>query len=570
MKRLNRILIVMAFAVALAGCRNDSNVGWNDSFGDSDNGEQTEMVKFSLKASAVGSSADSEQEDFQTEPSTRTALDNLYKYYWDWADKIGLSAVGASDNVVMFSNNKMVNNLTGLRETTIFDGVLPKDVYAQMTGSQQYKYTAYYPYGQNVYCVADEAGNVSIQHLELPSVQSVKALGAEGFPSEYDFMVTRPAVGGTLVAATVNDINLEFEHLFAAVKFSVSKDRWGNEEVKSITLTAPQGTPLTGFFEVNTSTMQVTFTEPSNSVTVNIPDGMGEYLDESDNCVWAIINPVDLTGKTLTLTVETESGLKYECTLPAKKYTRGTLHPIAFEIPTFSVKANIYTSYTRYLAGNISGANELDGQTIYVGTPTITSSSDNSATGVTYRPVGHTTSCRVDGTLVNATTLTGQALGAHQAEVVITLANGTQIAGDKTTIHITGLPYNTAGANMYTLQDDWETYRASYRQNNFLNLGAGQGSNAYCQRTFHIPANINVTTTYKIHINSATISTTGTYTVGSTTIFSERPGYMSDIIRDGETANATFTPSANTVKMNNSYGLGNSHSEVYYIILKYR
>ncbi|MBP3426356.1 MAG: hypothetical protein J6K81_06535 [Rikenellaceae bacterium] len=468
MKRLNRILIVMACAVALAGCRNDYDEDWGtanpdkpqNNIGNLTPDQENDGVHFSMAVRTQGS--DATQEEFDAQGSTRTVMDDVQIYYWLVGDKIGFSAVGANDMQQKFGNVKMVNNKDGQRQATIFDGVLDTTDYKKMTDDQRYHYTAYYPYQQDAVCETDANGVLTIRNLQLRSEQNVMQVGTKGFPVDCDFMVTRPVVGGTVVTASVNDFGLEFEHLFAAVRLSIAEDDVSEgEKVTKITLTAPEGTPLTGKFEVNTSTMAVTFTEPSNSVTVNIPEGLGVG---SDVCVWAIINPVDLTGKELTMTVTTKSGLYYNYTFPAKSYTRGVLHPIAFEIPDFSITADIYTNYTLYQQRKVAEANGIDGNTIFFENVTFSGFDYTDGKGGRYRvPVvargieynGVRSPRAFDGGKEQISFSSPDDRKTYDAQVYAQLENGAILRSACPAVHVTGIPYEVNCKNIDYTNAGW-------------------------------------------------------------------------------------------------------------------
>ena len=448
---------MLLVAVAFAGCRTDNDFGFG---GAGEDNSTLDVVPFSL---AVKTSADTQEEEFDTASATRTVFvgDNAYDYRWSFNDVIGFSAVGASDNQKAFGNVNLVNNKPGANRATIFDGALQKTVYEQMRGSaQNYRYTAYYPYDADALCSVNANGQLIIEGLELATVQNPNVLGLGGFPTTNDFMITKePVVSGSLSATNVNNINLEFVHLFAAVQFNLTDDKFKNgaEKITKITLTALNGAPLTGEFNVNTSTGEVTFVDGQSYVEINIPSG---GMGENDPSVWAIVNPAAINGD-VELTIETASGFTYTYTYPETRFAPSVFNEINFVIPAFELSADIYTSYTRYAAGNVAAANALNGSTIYFENVVIggaNPATDNMGGRYDIPYVESGVVCNDARTpLSNGTTSTTYTCGssaewgAYDAQVYVKFANNKIVTSSYQNVHVTGLPYSV---NMNTSQLD--------------------------------------------------------------------------------------------------------------------
>ena len=459
MKRLNKILVLLV-AVAFAGCRTDNDFGFG---GAGEDNSTPDVVPFSL---AVKTSADTQEEEFDTAPATRTAFvgDNAYDYRWSFNDVIGFSAVGASDNQKVFGNVNLVNNKPGANRATIFDGALQKTVYEQMRGSaQNYRYTAYYPYDADALCSVNANGQLIIEGLELATVQNPNVLGLGGFPTTNDFMITKePVVSGSLSATNVNNINLEFVHLFAAVQFNLTDDKFKNgaEKIIKITLTALNGAPLTGEFNVNTSTGEVTFVDGQSYVEINIPSG---GMGENDPSVWAIVNPAAINGD-VELTIETASGFTYTYTYPETRFAPSVFNEINFVIPAFELSADIYTSYTRYAAGNVAAANALNGSTIYFENVAIggaNPATDNMGGRYDIPYVESGVVCNDARTpLSNGTTSTtytcaaASQWGEYNAQVYVKFANNKIVTSSYPNVHVTGLPYTIDISTQSNAKDD--------------------------------------------------------------------------------------------------------------------
>lgn len=427
MKQTTLLSLLGIVALAVCSCNKGDNFGVKPS----------EQVAISIVAAANHTS----QDDFVVDTRTQLA-DGSYAYYWTNGDKIGLFATNSAGDDLIVDDCRMINNNTAEKQlTTVFDGKLSTETYARMPEGEEYWYAAYYPYQLKA---SFTLATTTISGLTLPTVQKVDRPGVYGFRTDYDYMVASAVKGGTLATTQAPDVRLQFEHLFSAIRLYVKKDYQNGEIIKSVTLTAPEDVALTGDFEVNVVNRAVTFTAPSNSVTVEIAEGMGE-LNESDNCVWAFINPVDLSNIPLTLTVTTESGFQYTYTYSGTDYKQGSFHDLAFDIPKFEISGNIYTSFNTL-------DNSLDGSTIYYDNIVVSGPSPD-ANGFGYSvPIAETGVMYNNNRIPNNEPLTsfGYNLrmssytewGEYNAQGYVMLPNGTIITSKAPNVHVTGIPFN--------------------------------------------------------------------------------------------------------------------------------
>jgi len=511
-KKIQQIVTLVCLALAVAGCRNN-NVPTSE----------PQEYDFAVEAAAVVT----DEEEF--EAATRATLEEgTYNYYWANGDMIGLFATNDAFSLKL-TNVKMVNNNHATEQRfTSFDGKLSQEQYDAMPEGTYY-YAAYYPYQQTATL---DATNFTLSGLTLPSVQSVSAVGADGFRADYDFMLTTPVSAGTVAAVAPADIQFHgekgFKHLFSAVRMSVTADEMGGQKISSLTLTAPEDVALTGDFAVNIMTRAVTFTNPSNSVTVNIPSGMGDLMS-GNNCVWAIINPVDLSSTPLVLTVTTESGYQYTYTFDGANYIAGSFHNLAFKIPQMKVTANrIYTSYN-------DRNNSLDGSSIFFDGVQVSGALPD-ANGYGYSVDIAETGVMCNGVVVYSTddqatsfsythkVADYKALGEYNAQAYVKLANGSLIATSEPNVHVTGIPYNrevtSSGGGVYfgassgvgAYNDPnypWSEGNGVSDMGDYMQF-ALSGQNYMVSFPFHIPATIPV----KLHgwfSHSVTLATRTLY-----------------------------------------------------------
>lgn len=128
--------------------------------------------------------------------------------------------------------------------------------------------------------------------------------------------------------------------------------------------------------------------------------------------------------------------LRYSYKMNGQTYNGEKAVKLKVPAPEFTVAVSAYTSYSKYLAGDISGANGCDPETIYdmKATPTISSEVLNAN--------GSTCTLTLDGNTVSAGNATSQSWAAHTLAASYTFDGVT--VQDSKIYHITGLPYNAA------------------------------------------------------------------------------------------------------------------------------
>lgn len=249
------------------------------------------------------------------------------------------------------------------------------------------------------------------------------------------------------------------------------------------------------------------------------------------------------------------------------------------------LKVNVtggYTSYTRYLAGDVDGANSCDAFTIYQPTASFALSSAI-ASGANYKNLSYEFSSTIDGTaygstktvtknsgvLDNATGLT-PSLAAHVIGVNAKFDGGSASATGN--FFITGLPMRYAPPAQNAGWSGHSTLKWDDSDNGEPRVRLGQNSvnnPQYIESSrIAVPAGTVMSCPYKVRINGATVQTTLTLSVGNYEYFSEKTTYMTGKTIES-TATFTLTADATSMKANNSYGSGQTKSWVYYLEYKY-
>ena len=241
-----------------------------------------------------------------------------------------------------------------------------------------------------------------------------------------------------------------------------------------------------------------------------------------------------------------------------------------------------YTSYTKYLAGNVDGANACDAFTIYQPTASFALSSAI-ANGANYKNLGYEFSSTIDGAaygskktgtknqgvLDNATGLT-PSLTAHVIGVNAKFDGGSASATGN--YYITGIPVRYAPPSTGSGWSSHGTVKWDDSDDGEARVRLGQNTTSQPQyiesSRIAVPSGTVMECPYKVRINGATVQTTLTLSVGGYEYFSEKTTYMTGKTIES-TATFTLTSDATSMKANNSYGSGQTKSWVYYLTYKY-
>lgn len=262
--------------------------------------------------------------------------------------------------------------------------------------------------------------------------------------------------------------------------------------------------------------------------------------------------------------------------------TEKSIEPISFTIdesPVFEVKVSAaYTSYTRYKEGNPSGANALEGSTIYNVGATVTVS--NSILNNSNYP---SLSITDNGAAVAAGNLSGRSWGNHAIKASYTLDGVT--ASSETSVDVTGLPYY-AGPPTKSGDHPWKDNAATLLNSITWNsdgvkLEGVSRKQVLTSPSFHIPSDINVTMTVPVKFYSVCILWSHAQAqllcrIGGTEVDNRKGAKANSGFSSNKSENYTskkdgkLTPSGNTVEVENAYTMASAYIYVYSVDLKYR
>lgn len=257
--------------------------------------------------------------------------------------------------------------------------------------------------------------------------------------------------------------------------------------------------------------------------------------------------------------------LRSSLTLKTGELTTENVSTVEVPAPTFTVSASAYTSYNKYLTGEIDAANSCDGSTIYgmKAAPSITDALQNNPNYT------QSSALTLDGNAVSAGNAESQSWAAHTLNASYTF-DGVTMNGSET-YHVTGLPFisNPPTTTFWKKKEGpvgWEK--------NFVRLGQNAGSKPQIieSEPLHVPENKNInillSTNYIVH--GALIGTTFTLSLGEDVLFSTTVKNLYNNKTVTDTKQTVITPSKKQIVCKNSYGSGQTYSELHYLNLTYR
>lgn len=245
--------------------------------------------------------------------------------------------------------------------------------------------------------------------------------------------------------------------------------------------------------------------------------------------------------------------------------------------PDIQVSVDGYTSYSRYLAGDVDAANACDAFTIYeptvrVGVDPSFLSNPKYTKSVTTTVGGSVVSGTQNGNVFTYANVTGKepSFTAYALKCNVVFDKASASAGKD--VYITGLPVKFAPPSKGAGWTSGGTVTWNDSDNGEGRVRLGQNTVSQPQYIeygkFAIPAGTKIECPYKVAINGATVQTTLTLFMGEVAYFEKKTSYMKQ-----EKFEDTYVFSASnnitSAKANNSYGSGQTKSWVYYLNYKY-
>lgn len=245
--------------------------------------------------------------------------------------------------------------------------------------------------------------------------------------------------------------------------------------------------------------------------------------------------------------------------------------------PELRVSVDGYTSYSKYLAGDVDAANACDASTIYGLTSKVNVSPvllDNSkyTHSLTTTLGGSSLTATQSGNVFSYADQSGKqpSFNAYQMNCQATFDKAT--ASTVKDFYITGLPASFAPPSQSAGWTGYGTVAWNDSDNGVARIRLGQNTVSQPQYVqyngFAIPKGTKVECPYKVAANGATVQTTLTLTLGDDEYFSFKTSYMT-LSPFEDTAVFTTSADVSSAKANNSYGSGQTKSFIYYLNYKY-
>ena len=156
--------------------------------------------------------------------------------------------------------------------------------------------------------------------------------------------------------------------------------------------------------------------------------------------------------------------------------------------------------------------------------------------------------------------------GSYNSTIKVVLKNGYTLTSPTYATYVTGIPYTM---NVSSNTDGWST-SGGVSWGSYVKLSNGGGA-ASISKNFAMPASTSVKVVCKASAGYATVNTNFSVTVSGTKIFDEKgkAGVGNSSGKDLTCDKTTTMTTDSSVKLNNSYGLGSTHSRVHSLNITY-
>lgn len=236
--------------------------------------------------------------------------------------------------------------------------------------------------------------------------------------------------------------------------------------------------------------------------------------------------------------------------------------------PTLTANVNGYTSYDKYLAGDIEAANAADGYTLYEPQVSVNISPSLTANQRYGYKMTYTFNGESQTTTNNIQNIGDKKLDARLA--AYNLSMNVDFAGEKVSSYkdfrITGIPFLFAPPTTST----WEKDGDVTDDGEYARMGRWNGgSQSLTYTKVAIPSGTQVALDYKFKPNAGLITTTFTISAGNQTLVSGKADSYQNPTYEG-VQSVTISPDATYIRCHNSYGAGVTGTDLYRVGLQYR
>ena len=229
-----------------------------------------------------------------------------------------------------------------------------------ISGASAYTYVFVYPYKYN-HSLYRATPTVTLNPVQHPT--------ATTFDPSQDILVSQPVTGpaGGNTSPVLNEV--VFKRLFTFFRLKIDRSKFTGditlaegEKIRSVTITAPEGTALAGTAKVTIEeaydATTFTFTEPSNTVTADYgTDGEALNADGTFD-VWFVVNPVAFNGLTIKVQTSAQTITQTFSELITLDFKASGINTLTFQPAN---NANISTTSTSAVTDYFKEGIEIEG-----------------------------------------------------------------------------------------------------------------------------------------------------------------------------------------------------------------
>ena len=229
-----------------------------------------------------------------------------------------------------------------------------------ISGASAYTYVFVSPYKYN-HSLYRAAPTVTLNPVQHPTPTT--------FDPAQDILVSQPVTGpGDATTSPVLD-EVVFKRLFTFFRLKIDRSKFtGNvtltegEKIRSVTITAPEGTALAGTAKVTIEkaydATTFNFTEPSNSVTADYGTDGEAFNTDGTFDVWFVVNPVAFNGLTIEVRTSAQTITQTFSEQVALDFKASGINTLNFQPAN---TANISTGTTKTVTDYYTKGVEIEG-----------------------------------------------------------------------------------------------------------------------------------------------------------------------------------------------------------------
>ena len=229
-----------------------------------------------------------------------------------------------------------------------------------ISGASAYTYVFVSPYKYN-HSLYRAVPTVTLNPVQHPTPTT--------FDPAQDILVSKPVTGpGNTSTSPVLD-EVVFKRLFTFFRLKIDRSKFtGNvtlaegEKIRSVTITAPEGTQLAGTAKVTIEeaydATTFNFTEPSNSVTADYGTDGEAFNTDGTFDVWFVVNPVAFNGLTIEVRTSAQTITQTFSEQVALDFKASGINTLNFQPAN---TANISTGTTKTVTDYYTKGVEIEG-----------------------------------------------------------------------------------------------------------------------------------------------------------------------------------------------------------------